>query len=85
MLIKGSGICNILLIFLARFNADWVLTFDYAGEHLCTGNTFMAGFKRSDGESLLNLEEAVCGPLSIEYSQSTFECANADWWNTFAK
>ncbi|CAB4009653.1 neurogenic locus Notch -like [Paramuricea clavata] len=66
-------------------NVDWKLAFDDAGTHTCTGNTFLAGFKRSDGDQLNNIEEAVCGALQFEYSESSITCTNADWWNTFAK
>jgi hypothetical protein len=70
---------------LGLSNVDWGLAFDDGGTHTCTENTFMAGFKRSEGVQLNNIEEAICGPLSIEYSKSSITCTNADWWNTFAK
>ena len=60
--VDSSGFLSLIgLLCLNKgvYLSDWVLTFDHAGEHLCNGITFMAGFKRSDGESLLNLEEAV--------------------------
>ena len=71
-------------VFLDQFHVDWSLSFDDEGTSTCTANSFMTGFKRSDGGGLNCIEEAVCGPLPITYSESALTCKNGWWWDSFA-
>ena len=67
-----------------HFDVDWILAFDDGGTITCSGDSFLAGLKKSDGEGLNNIEYGVCGPLSVEYKDSTLTCRNARWWDSFA-
>jgi hypothetical protein len=73
-----------MVSFSDHFNTDWTYAFDGPGTITCSGNSFLAGLYRSDGGGLNNIETGVCGPLSIEYSQSGLTCTNAWWWDSFA-